>query len=79
LVDDGPAGRVGWSHALSGHLTVFIFNFLGLLADPSTNMLRADYQADEWDAHPNELANRTIGPLFADFIDQAVRTYTARW
>jgi hypothetical protein len=39
-------------------------------------MLRADYQVDEDDAHPNELANRTIGPLFADFIDQAVRSYT---
>jgi hypothetical protein len=38
-------------------------------------MLRADYQIDEQDAHPNELANRTIGPLFADFIDQSVKTY----
>jgi hypothetical protein len=61
---------------LSGHPNVFTFNFFDLLADPSTNMLRADYQTDEYDAHPNELANQTIGPLFADFIDQAVRTYT---
>jgi len=61
---------------LSGHPNVFTFNFFGLLADPSTNMLRADYRADEYDAHPNELANQTIGPLFADFVDQSVSTYT---
>jgi len=61
---------------LSGHPNVFAFNFFDLLADPSTNMLRADYQTDEYDAHPNELANQTIGPLFADFIDQSVRTYS---
>jgi hypothetical protein len=63
---------------LNGHPNVFTFDFFDLLADPSTNTLRADYQTDENDAHPNELANRTVGPLFADFIDQAVRTYTAR-
>ena len=60
---------------LGGHPNVFTFNFFDLLADPSTIMLQTDYQADENDAHPNELANRTIGPLFADFIDQSVRTY----
>jgi hypothetical protein len=32
---------------------------------------------DESDGHPNELANRTIGPLFVDFIDQAIRSYRA--
>jgi hypothetical protein len=62
---------------LSGHPNVFTFNLFDLLADPSTNVLRTDYQTDEYDAHPNELANRTIGPLFADFIDQAIRTYSA--
>ena len=63
---------------LSGHANVFTFNFFDLLADPSDNMLRAEYRTDEWDAHPNELANQTIGPLFADFVDQAVRTYAAQ-
>ena len=63
---------------LSGHANVFTFNLFNLLADPSDNMLRAEYRTDESDAHPNELANQTIGPLFADFIDQAVRTYTAQ-
>ena len=63
---------------LAGHANVFTFDFFGLLADPSDNMLRAEYRVDEWDAHPNELANQTIGPLFGDFIDQAVRTYTGQ-
>jgi hypothetical protein len=63
---------------LSGHANVFTFNFFDLLADPSTNMLRTEYQTDEYDAHPNELANQTIAPQFADFIDQSVRAYTGR-
>jgi len=63
---------------LSGHPNVFTFNLFNLLASPSDNMLRAEYRSDEWDAHPNELANQAIGPLFADFVDQAVRTYTGQ-
>jgi hypothetical protein len=63
---------------LSGHPNVFTFNLFDRLADPSDNMLRAEYQTDESDAHPNELANQTIGPLFADFVDQAVTTYAAQ-
>ncbi len=63
---------------LSGHANVFTFNFFDLLADPSTNTLRTEYQSDPYDAHPNELANQTIAPLFADFIDQSVRAYTGQ-
>jgi hypothetical protein len=63
---------------LNGHPNVFTFNFFDLLAGPSDNMLRAKYRSGEWDAHPNELANRMIGPIIADFIDKAVKTYTAR-
>ena len=61
---------------LDGHPNVFTFNFFDLVADPATNMLRADYRTDESDAHPNELANQTVGPLFVDFIDQSVKTYS---
>jgi hypothetical protein len=61
---------------LSGHPNVFTFDFFDLLADPSANTLRADYQTDESDAHPNELANQTIGPIFADFIAQSIRSYS---
>ena len=60
---------------LDGHPNVFTFNFFDLMADGATNMLRADYQTDESDAHPNELANQTTGALFVDFIDQSVKSY----
>ncbi len=63
---------------LSGHLNVFTFNFFDRLADPATNMLRPEYQTAENDAHPNELANQTIAPLFVDFVDRAIKTYMAR-
>jgi hypothetical protein len=64
---------------LTGHPNVFTFDFFDLLAerDPSAsdfNMLRAAYREGE-DSHPNELANRTIGPLFADFILDVVQAY----
>jgi hypothetical protein len=62
---------------LAGHPNVFVFDFYDLLAGPATNTLRAEYQLDsqESDSHPNRLANETIGPLFVEFIDEAVQTY----
>lgn len=62
---------------LAGHPNLFVFDFFGRLADPATNMLRADYQPDpnSTDSHPNALANQTIGPVFVDFVDQAVQAY----
>jgi hypothetical protein len=62
---------------LAGHPNVFAFDFFDLLADPSANTLRSEYQLDrgEPDSHPNRLANETIGPLFVEFIDEAVQTY----
>ena len=67
---------------LAGHPNVFTFDFFDLLAEgdpsaPDSNMLRADYREGK-DSHPNELANQTIGPLFADFIIEAVQTYRTR-
>ena len=67
---------------LAGHPNVFTFDFFDLLAEgdpsaPDFNMLRAEYREGE-DSHPNELANQTVGPLFADFIVEAVQTYRAR-
>ncbi len=59
---------------LSGHPNVVVFDFFGLLAG-SDNFLRSDYRVDNYDAHPNNLANSTIGPLFVDFIDQAIRNF----
>jgi hypothetical protein len=62
---------------LAGHPNVFVFDFFDLLADPSTNTLRAGYQLgpDSSDSHPNRLANEAIGPLFVTFIDQSVQLY----
>mgnify|MGYP005834731235 CR=1 FL=1 len=60
---------------LAGHPNVVTFDFFGLLADPASNCLRPEYRVDEYDAHPNELANRTIAPLFVDFIAQAATAY----
>jgi len=67
---------------LASHPNVFTFDLFGLLAEddpaaPDFNMLRATYREGE-DSHPNELANQTIGPLFADFIVETVQTYRAR-
>jgi hypothetical protein len=59
---------------LSGHPNVFVFDFFGLLAG-GDDFLRPEYRSDEYDAHPNELANRTIGPLFVEFLDTAMRSY----
>ena len=61
---------------LSGHPNVFVFDFFGLLAGDD-NFLRSEYREDEYDGHPNERANREIGPLFVTFIDQAVQSHTA--
>ena len=66
---------------LSGHPNVFAFDFFGHLAEedpaaPDYNMLRASYRDGE-DSHPNQLANETVGPLFADFIMEAAEEYKA--
>jgi hypothetical protein len=64
---------------LAGRSNLFVFDFFGLLADPETNVLRDAYQRDpdSTDSHPNAMANETIGPLFVDFVDQAVQIYRA--
>lgn len=38
-------------------------------SNPERNMLRPEYRvSDQYDDHPNEFANQTIGPKFADFL-----------
>ena len=59
---------------LAGHPNVFVFDFFDNLAG-ADNFLRPDYRVDENDGHPNELANRTIGPIFVDFIDETIRGF----
>lgn len=67
---------------LAGHPNVFTFDLFDMLAEgdpsaPDWNMLHVTYREGQ-DSHPNELANQTIGPLFADFIVGAVGTYRSR-
>jgi len=67
---------------LTGHPNVFTFDLFDLLAEgnssrPDFNMLCTTYRKGE-DSHPDQLANQTIGSLFADFIIEAVQTYRAR-
>jgi hypothetical protein len=59
---------------LSGHPNIFVFDFFGHLAGDD-NFLRPEYRMDAYDAHPNERANREIGPLFVSFLDEAIRSF----
>jgi hypothetical protein len=61
---------------LGGRSNVVVFDFFGYLAG-ADDFLRPEYRVDDYDAHPNERANRAIGPLFVDFIDQAIRSFHA--
>ncbi len=59
---------------LAGHPNVFVFDFFSALADEE-GYLREAYRSDAWDSHPNTLANQTVGPLFVQFVDSAIRSY----
>jgi hypothetical protein len=59
---------------LGGHPNAFTFDFFGLLAGPDS-FLKPEYRYDDYEGHPNERANREIGPLFVAFIDEAIRSY----
>ena len=58
----------------AGRSNVFVFDFFDILAGPDS-FLRPEYRVDEYDGHPNERANREIGPVFVDFIDQAIGAF----
>lgn len=59
---------------LEGHPNIAVFDFFSTLADED-GFLRAEYRSDEWDSHPNQLANSTVGPVFVEFVDQAIRAF----
>ena len=65
---------LGSGEFLSGHDNIFMFDFFDLLAGED-NFLRADYRFDDYDGHPNERANQEIGPIFVDFVNQAISEY----
>lgn len=64
---------------LGGHPNIVTFDLFGYLAEDNPassdyNMLRQVYREGE-DSHPNQIANETIGPLFADFIMNVAQSY----
>ena len=67
---------------LDGHPNISTFDFYDLLAESNPaasdyNMLRAAYRMDgACDSHPNGGDGyATIGPIFVDFVDNAIKTY----
>jgi hypothetical protein len=63
---------------LTGHPNVVCFDLFSLLAAPdngsaTANMLRYEYEQSHSsdDSHPNQLANQTVGPLFAQALIDA--------
>jgi hypothetical protein len=69
------------SEYLNGHRNVFTFDFYGYLAEndpasPDYNMLQKAYREGS-DSHPNQIANKAMGPLFTDFVIRAIQDYRA--
>jgi hypothetical protein len=67
---------------LSGHPNVKCFDLFDHLAHPddgsaAANMLKYSYEIDHSssDSHPNQLANQTVGPIFATFLINAALSY----
>jgi hypothetical protein len=65
---------------LDGHPNVYTFDFFGYLAEddstsPEVNMLKAEYRPDGEDSHPNQVANMTVGPVFAKAVMDAAVNY----
>lgn len=58
-----------------GHPNIAVFDLFNYLADED-GFLRAEYRADEWDSHPNQLANQTVGPIFVEFVHEAIQNFT---
>lgn len=68
---------------LAGHDNLRCFNLFDIWAHPDDgsderNMLRYDYVRSHYDpdSHPNDLANETAGPIFADFLTDAATVPT---
>lgn len=73
------AGWLASEEFTGGHTNIFVFDFYDLLAEndpskPDVNMLRAEYR-DGDDSHPNEAANRAIGPIFVEFAIDKIESY----
>jgi hypothetical protein len=65
---------------LDGHPNIYVFDFFDNLAEdnptsPEVNILRAEYRPEGEDSHPNEVANATVGPIFAKAVMDAAANY----
>jgi len=65
---------------LDGHPNVYAFDFFSYLAEddpvsPEVNMLKAEYRPAWEDSHPNQVANMTVGPVFAKAVMDAAVNY----
>jgi hypothetical protein len=72
------------SEYLDGHPNMVAFHLFDLLAHPDDgssdrNMLRYEYESSHTgnSSHPNDLANQTIGPMYADFMIQSAQSLVA--
>ena len=75
LTEDGKA-----------HPNIFVFDFWSNVAETrqrpakgETNTLRYEYERShrDSDSHPNSTANRTVGPIFAQQVVDAIATFEA--
>ena len=66
------------------HKNIFVFDFWGNTAELNNNpvngevnCLRYDYEKShtDGDSHPNQLANETLGPIFAQFIVNCIQDF----
>jgi hypothetical protein len=60
---------------LGGQPNIVTFDFFGYLAGDD-GFLWPEYRVDNDDAHPNEQANREIGPRFVEFVHQSIQQFT---
>lgn len=59
---------------LGGQPNIVTFDFFGHLGGDD-GFLRPEYRYDDYDAHPNERANREIGPRFVEFLDRTIQGF----
>lgn len=60
------------SEYLSGHANVVCFDLFDELAN-ANNVLKPEYESE--DSHPNEAANQSVGPIFANFLCDSAYNY----
>jgi len=58
----------------SSHSNIYIFDFRDIVATDDGLYLRPEYESS--DSHPNSVANNIAGPLFAQFIVDAINVFS---